>query len=436
MFLLAAVWNGFPLVFYDTGAYLVEGLQGAFLVERSPVYSLFLAASGSAFSLWPVIVLQSLLTAYVLWEVARIELPRLSQGQFCVIGLVLTLFTGIAWYTGQVEPDCMTALVVLGSYLLLFRSESLGRRRALMVAITGLAVACHPSHLGLAAGLIMLGLLWKFFVRRRPPILLALRLIPAMASLLLALSLTFASNYALTGQIFFSRAGPVFLFARLMQDGIVKRLLHDSCTGPETPYRLCAYQDHLAATANGWLWGNNPAFKALGGFASSQAEDQRIIVDSLKRYPLLHLRMAAIDSVQQFFAFKTGDGIESQEWILRPQIGRLMPGQLPAYLSARQQKGQIRFRILNMVHVTVGMLSLLALAVLLQQAWVRRHWEQGLFPALVLAALIGNAIICGTVSNVHDRYQSRLIWLPTLAALVGRIRDPKALKGGERLRKA
>ena len=43
LFLAIALWNGFPLIFYDTGGYLVEGLQGAFLAERSPVYSLLLS---------------------------------------------------------------------------------------------------------------------------------------------------------------------------------------------------------------------------------------------------------------------------------------------------------------------------------------------------------------------------------------------------------
>ena len=56
---------------------------------------------------------------------------------------------------GQVEPDCMTALVMLGAYLLLFRSDRLwaSARPALVIGITGLAVACHPSHLGLIGGL-------------------------------------------------------------------------------------------------------------------------------------------------------------------------------------------------------------------------------------------------------------------------------------------
>jgi len=435
MFLGIAVWNGFPLMFYDTGAYLAEGLQGAFLVERSPVYSMFLAAAGSAVSLWPVVVLQSALSAYVIWEVARIEVPRLSPAGFCAIGLALTCLTGIGWYTAQVEPDCMTALVALGGYLLLCRASSLGWRIWPVILITGLAVGCHPSHLGLIGGLLLVGTGWRlffhFYPRRSPPGLPHLRLLPASGALAVALILILSCNYALTRAIFISRSGPVFIFARLMQDGIVKRLLHDRCTGPATPYKLCAYKDRLATNANAWLWGNNPGFRAQGGFKGSQEEDSRIIADSLVRYPFAQLRAAIYDSVLQFFMFKTGDGIESQEQILRPGIQNMMPGQLHAYLEARQQHNAIRFQELNMVHVTVGMLSLLGLLLLLNRAVHRRRWDEGVLPVMVLLALMGNAIICGTFSNPHDRYQSRLMWLPALALLLARARDPRALQPAE-----
>ena len=50
LFLGVAFWNGFPLMFYDTGAYLEQGLSGAFLVERSPVYSPFCCGSPVAVS--------------------------------------------------------------------------------------------------------------------------------------------------------------------------------------------------------------------------------------------------------------------------------------------------------------------------------------------------------------------------------------------------
>ena len=49
MFLSAALWNGFPLIFYDTGAYLMEGLGHVFLVERAPVYAELLFLD----TLWP-----------------------------------------------------------------------------------------------------------------------------------------------------------------------------------------------------------------------------------------------------------------------------------------------------------------------------------------------------------------------------------------------
>jgi hypothetical protein len=51
-----------------------------------------------------------------------------------------------------------------------------------------------------------------------------------------------------------------------------------------------------------------------------------------------------------------------------------------------------------------------------------------LLPALVLLGLIGNAVICGTFSNPHDRYQSRIIWLPSLVLLLAVARDRRALQ--------
>src|SRR6185312_10867086 len=115
LFLGVALWNGFPLVFYDTGGYLAEGLQGAFLAERSPAYSLLLFLTGGAFSLWPVVILQALLTAWLIAETARAEQPDLSLKALLLVGAVLMLATAIGWYVGQVEPDGMTALVVLGA---------------------------------------------------------------------------------------------------------------------------------------------------------------------------------------------------------------------------------------------------------------------------------------------------------------------------------
>ena len=126
MFLSVAVWNGFPLIFYDTGAYILEGLGHVFLVERAPVYADLLFLAGGNFSLWPIVILQALMISYLILEVARVEVPGLSLLGLSMIGAGLSLFTGIAWYAGQVEPDIFTPMVILGCWLLLFRSPHRG----------------------------------------------------------------------------------------------------------------------------------------------------------------------------------------------------------------------------------------------------------------------------------------------------------------------
>lgn len=431
MFLLAAIWNGFPLIFYDTGAYVLEGLGHVFLVERAPVYAELLFLAGGAFSLWPIVLLQALITSYLILLVARIEVPGLTLRGLAVISAVLSVATGIDWYVGQVEPDIFTPMVILGSYLLLFRGERLGLwGRAGMAGLTGLAVACHPSHLGLQAGLIIAAGLLQLATRRwrslpRPD------LRGGLTGLAAALGIILLGNFVLTGTIFISRSGSVFVFARLMQDGIVQRLLKDTCPpAGNMHWELCPYRNRLPVNANAWLWGAASAFHALGGFTSKvqQDEDSRIIVESLKRYPLMNLKAAVSDSVTQFFDFKTGDGIEPQLNILEPGFKHLIPAQVPAYLQARQQRGALRFKTLNLIHVPVGWVSVLGLLLLIHNAAGRRRWDDAGLPALVLLGLIGNAIICGTFSNPHDRYQSRIIWLPSLVLLLAVGRDRRALQ--------
>jgi hypothetical protein len=432
LFLTAALWNRFPLVFYDTGAYMAEGLGGAFFVERSPVYSLLLPATGAFLSLWWVVAAQSLMTAFLIVELVQVEAPRLGAGGLLLIGAALAGLTGIGWYVGQVEPDCFTPLVVLGSYLLLFRADLVtGWRRGIVIAITALAVACHPSHLGLIGGLLIVAALsWR--LHRKLPGLLRPQLWPCLSALLLSLVLVGTANYAFTRTLFVSRAGSVFLLARLMQDGIAQRLLADTCPPPGSaqtpPYSLCAYGAKLPHNANAWLWGEHSSFHAVGGFKRSDGEYGRIVHDSLVRYPLMHLKAAVFDSAEQFVEFKTGDGIESQRSILAPGFTSMLPRQLPAYLAARQQTEIIRFKTINMIHVPVAVMALLGLFLLLRYAAMRGRWGEAVLPAIVLLALLGNAIICGTFSNPHDRYQSRLMWLPVLVLLLARAKDPRALQ--------
>lgn len=418
--LSVAIWNGFPIIFYDTGAYMLQGLGHVFLAERSPVYSFFLAAAGARESLWLVAMVQCVMIAFVITEFARTIRPSLSLWSLLAMVTLVAIGTGLPWYAAQIEPDCFVALIPLVLYLFAFHRDRLGWwRSAALFLVVSLAIASHASHIGLAAGiaaaLILMRLAPHSWIEvnglSRPRVFLSVLSVSA------AIMAVLCCNYTFTRQLFLSRSGAIFLEARLMGDGLIEPVLDATC--PESGYKLCAYRGRLPTRADTWLW--EPwvsPFTKLGGFEKREPEAAAIVAESLERYPVQNLVMAIKDALLQFVWFQTGDGIVPQEWVLNREFKMAIPQQLSDYDHAYQQEGAIRFLPVNLVHVPVAFLSLLALGLLLRRAVRKGDWADGFLPAFVLLALMGNALVCGVFSGPHGRYQSRIMWLPTLVVVL------------------
>ncbi|MBV9330853.1 MAG: hypothetical protein JOZ55_04800 [Alphaproteobacteria bacterium] len=418
LLLAMACWNGFPIIFYDTGAYVLEGLGHVFVPERSPVYSLLLLYAKASYSLWLVALFQAAITSFLIVELARAEAPHMGAPVLLAVVLLLVLGTGVAWYAGEVEPDGLTAAAAIATYLLSFRTKFLGPvRAALTFAIAILAIAVHASHLALAIGLLLTMLVLRAAAWIQPPSKWTVpSMVPPSLAVAGAVALILASNHELTGKYFISRSGSVFAFARMLQDGLVKRVLDDTC--PSAHFTLCSYRRSLPTRADAFLWDASSPFNRLDRFYGSTREYDRIVVESLRRYPLANLRASAGDTIVQFLKVRTGDQIEPQEWILYSDFAHYLPTQMDAYMSARQQQGLLRFGALNMVHVGVAFTSIVALLALLWLSLRRNRPQVMTLGGFILLALIGNAFICGVFSNPHDRYQSRIIWLPTLVCML------------------
>jgi len=432
LLLAPAVWNGFPFMFYDTGSFIAQAVGGGFVAERSVFYAWFLAATGVRLSLWPAMLAQAATTAFVIAlvmqrVVAGWPSAGLVHGRYLLVVAALIVATGLPWYAAQALPDIFAPLLVLCLYLLGFHAHSLSRAlQAVLFAIAVFGAVSHTAHLGLAAGLAAIVAVLQAITRdeitrdgvaaARPEAARPNWRWPA-AVFAAALLTIVTSNFVRTGEVFVSRAGPAFLLGRLVQDGIVKRLLDDTC--PASGYRMCEFKDKLPTSADDYLWGNASPFLSLGGFEGSAAEAGRIIAESLRRYPWAHVAAAVDNTVQQFTSFATGDGIEPQHSVLLPILSKVTPQHLVAYGAARQQNGLLTFGWLNVVHIPAGYLSLAALGIMLAAAlWMRRRDDMLYLPAFILAALLGNAFICGVLSNPHDRYQSRLMWIASLAAIL------------------
>ena len=59
MLLAPALWNGFPLLQYDTGGYLARWYEGHLEESRSTVYGLYLVLTARP-DFWPAVSVQAL----------------------------------------------------------------------------------------------------------------------------------------------------------------------------------------------------------------------------------------------------------------------------------------------------------------------------------------------------------------------------------------
>jgi hypothetical protein len=143
------------------------------------------------------------------------------------------------------------------------------------------------------------------------------------------------------------------------------------------------------------------------------------VAETLRADPLGVARAMAANMVAQLGSFGIGDTLDNAHFAaaVRPRIEQGFPArELAAFDQARQAQNVLKDSLtpLNPFHLLV---VLLALPLLLWCAWR----GQGLALALalfVLAAVLGNALICGGLSAPHPRYGARIMWLLPVAALL------------------
>jgi hypothetical protein len=410
-----ALANRFPIVFYDTGGYLYAYMTGQFENGRSALYGFFLRLGVPA-AFWPDIVLQAATAVWMLFLTLRTHGLGGRPVFLLLTGLALAALTSLPWYAAQLMPDVWASLAVLAFYLLAFRGDALRIWESLALAgCIAFAMAAHMGTLALMLGLLLFHILWALAGARLrwPRPALTAPGVSVAAGILLSL----VSNFIITGHFTFTPGGGNFLFGRLIQTGIAQRYVADHC--PDPSLRICAYRDKLPSDGDYWLWASESPIWALGGWEAFEPEARRIVLESVLDYPGMHLRHAAEGIVTQFVSVKTGDFIAQDTWHTHGIIELYAPQFYQAFLAAPQQKLGFDFSWINIVHAPIALAATAGLPLVIFLAARRRiRRRSAALAGTVLAAFIGNAMIFGTLSNPHDRYQSRLIWLAPLALLV------------------
>jgi hypothetical protein len=234
----------------------------------------------------------------------------------------------------------------------------------------------------------------------------------AACAIALSAAMLLGANYAVSRQLAWTPGGYGIVFARMLQDGIVTRYLDDHC--PERQFKLCPYRHEFPATADGFLWGDS-AFNKLGRFAGLGEEMRTIVLESLADYPVLQIKAAAVATAKQLVSVATGEGVVTTIWHTYGIVEHYSPGAVPAMRAARQQRGELRFEAINAMQVPLALVAMALLPMVIVLGWRQRSFSDlALLAVTASIAIMTNAVVCGVLSNAHDRYGARLAWIPLL----------------------
>jgi hypothetical protein len=424
-----AFYNGFPLLYPDSMTYLGDGgvvARALFLHQfsgyygvRSLFYSLGILPWHWNISPWPIVALQSLLVAWVIWLVVRSVqprsvAPRRMVARYLILILFLSLLTSAAWYADFIMPDILGPVLYLSIYLLAFARETLCRaERLALYLIACWGVTAHTTHFVLAAGLCALLFLFAAFERRLFP-----RRFVAVGEVAAILAVAAAAQMALNGYLYgkpsLNGDHPPYLMARIIADGPGRRYLEEHC--PQLHWAVCNHLKELSDDSDDFLWGADGPYES-GSDAERGEIDQEempLILATIRAYPREQFMKSTANFGGQLLAFGLY-GFDASPWMLE-QFNETLPRARSSYLGSRQAHDALPLDLLTDIQWWTIVVSLAAIAVLIPLLW-RRHSPRLIgLSLIVFPVIVANALVTGVLSVVDDRYGCRVIWLIPLVA--------------------
>jgi hypothetical protein len=416
MLIAPALWNGYPLLQWDTGGYLARWYEGYLVPSRSTVFGLYLHF-GEDSSFWINLGIQALATLWILQLTLRV-LGMVRPLRLLALSTALILTTALPWLASILLTDIFAGLSVLSLFILVLHGDRISAiEKCSLFAFTAFAAATHSATLAVLLGLCCAGWVARPLLHQR---IAVAGLVRGSLTIVAGAAMLVSANFALSGQLAWTPGGYGVAFGRMLQDGIVARYLRDHC--PQAKLKLCPYRNELPATADQFLWGKS-MFNALGRFQGMNDEMGFIVTHSLAEYPLRQTKAAIVATAGQLVHVATGEGTNG--WIPHTYgiIERYLPAQLKPMRAARQQHWDIDFAAVNWLHIPVALVSmLLVIAMFATAMWRRRLDDLALLAATVSLALLGIAFVCGVISGPHDRYGARMAWVATLVVLISVVR--------------
>jgi hypothetical protein len=405
--------NGYPLVFPDTETYIRHGLELYRNPYRPPYYGLFLLLTNGSLSLWLSAIVQCALVSGVVYVGTICALQsRISAAAFGAVMLLLTILTPLPWISGQIMPDVWTPALLLLVFARAFINPP--PRTALRIGfiiVIAAATSVHYGNLPLSAGLI-LTVAAVILVQSRRVAPAVPVLLDGSASVVLAAGAFLVFSLAVSGEAKLSPRGDVFFSARLVADGTARPYLEKTCPSNPTPF--CESLVKPSLSSGDILWSDTSYLNRYKDAVAKVRDASQLVHGTMATNASGVLTASVRHTAEQLVSFGSFDTLCPEQCAsLSKIIAKHYGAEFGQFISSRQMTGRLPLA-LSSVHVAVGWLSIIFLPLLFAWSWLTKRHALSALILLTAAGLIGNAFIIGTLSEVHDRYQSRMIWLVPL----------------------
>ncbi len=420
-----ALYNRYPLLYPDSLTYIGDGhlvARAIFLHRlseyygmRSFIYSLGILPCHWNITLWPVVVFQSLITAWLIWLVVRSILKRNTVAFYLALTLILTVLTSVGWFVCLIMPDFLAPTLCLSIYLLIFANDTLSRIERIAVMLIGCwAIASHASHLILAVWMCLALVL--ILSLQRQPIRRSLKTIAPLVCIVIAAAIAQLTLHAyLYGTPTLNGDRPPFLMARIIADGPGKTYLQRHCA--HLDWAICDSVQNLSDNEDDFFWAEDGVWQTADRTAQHRIlqEEVPLVLASLRTYPRQQIAKSASNFWQQLTTYYLG-AFDASAYISE-DIGDVLPRARTTYLNTRQAKDALPTEAFSTIQQWTVITSLFVIVALTTVTW-RRSPRLARLTVVIICTVIANAFITGVLSGIDDRYQSRVIWLiPFLAGL-------------------
>lgn len=420
--MIPAFFNGFPLVYSDTGTYIISGMEMAIPKDRPVIYGLFIKYFSLNFSLWFVLFFQSAIASYVIWEFSKLFFKGFKFRYYILLVFLLSSFTGLSWYSSQIMPDIFTLVSIMLIVLLLFENKHSQTKNAVFYLFLLLSVSVHFSNI-LIAAIVLIGL----FVISKSSVLSkslndSLRYRLPILGLIGSIVFVSLVNFSIGRTFKINQGSHVYLMGRMLDSGVLVSFLQKECNNYD--YALCPYKDRIPEHSRKLLWDQDSPLYDLGGWENSRAAFNEVLFGILTNPK--HLSLFVFNSftstIAQLFQNDIGSGIKS-DWYATPSsppyaaISKHFNKDLNQYIQSRQNTniwGQgLDFDCLNIIN---HLLLIFSVLVLLAATFFEslKSKMPDLTRFLIIALVLGvlsNALVTASFANVYDRLQARISWV-------------------------